>query len=142
MRFTLGAGILSLLALVQPGMAFAQASNEAEQSCWEGQGAHVVVLGCLQEKAASSGKQVTRAESDVMTALKAWDMDAEYRQPALAAFTKASTRFKQWRAAQCSAMAAFAVGGNGDDYLRPSCEIDLNSARLRQILSYVQQLKR
>ncbi|MBV8465462.1 MAG: DUF1311 domain-containing protein [Burkholderiales bacterium] len=141
MRLNLGAALLLILTSALPSATFAQANSDAETACYDGVGAHGAYMECLYATAASSEGEVADAEAKVVAALKAWDMDEKYRRQALAAFKEASTKFKQWRAAQCRAMAALAGGGNGDDPLRDSCRIELNRARVRQLSSYVRQLK-
>jgi uncharacterized protein YecT (DUF1311 family) len=142
MRLAIAISVLTVLTTVLPCIAFAQANDEAEKACSEGVGPQAAVYACLYRKAKDSEKQVALAESEAIAALNAWDMDDEYRHRALTMFTDASKAFRGWRATQCNAVASLAAGGNGDDYFRDSCEIELNRNRLQQIASYLRILRR
>jgi uncharacterized protein YecT (DUF1311 family) len=112
-----------------PSSVVAQRSSAAATACYKVEG-HADARHCLEEKAKRSAADLDAEETALRTALTR-SGDESARQ--LAAFDDAVKRFRQYRASQCSFVAALAAGGNAATDRRLLCEIDLNEARIFQL---------
>jgi hypothetical protein len=90
---------------------------------------------CLDNKAAASAAELSKAEQRVREALAKWDEDPKYIQLASARLEAAIKQFTRYRDDQCAFNASLSGGGAGNstELRRLACVTELNLRRADQL---------
>lgn len=85
---------------------------------------------CLSQKADSSQKEVEAKRTELLTKIKAWDQEPEFRDETVKLFEKAVKSFESYKQHQCDYEWSAAAGGNGGSSMAFHCVIKLNTEYL------------
>jgi hypothetical protein len=88
---------------------------------------------CLAQKAESSQKEVEVKRIALLTKIKSWDQEPEFRGETIKLFEKAANSFESYKQHQCDYEWSAAAGGNGASSMAFHCVIKLNTEYLNSL---------
>jgi len=102
---------------------------------------HVPMRKCLDDAAKLVNNELTKTETKLITSLKSWDQDQDWRDKAIADFKDATNAFRSYQKKQCDFEASTAAGGNSAGDLRLECIYRMTKERTKLLLEQEKHLK-